>query len=111
MNSKVKEALKVLGFRNIEVLPKLKEIRKSFLKLSLLYHPDRNNSSEEANAKFQVILEAYEVAGKAVEETTHEGDDSDEELARKIFKQFSFASVKENICSFTIITEKSLYSS
>ena len=35
------------------------EIKKAYRKLSLLYHPDRNNS-EEANVKMLAINEAYE---------------------------------------------------
>ena len=36
------------------------EIKKAYRSLSLKYHPDRNNNSEEATAKFQKINEAYE---------------------------------------------------
>ena len=85
-------------------------IRKSFLRLSLLHHPDKNKNSPEAKARFQNILDAYEIAGKAVQDTIYDDDDVDDVLARKMFKQFSFSSVKENLCSFTIITEKPLHS-
>ena len=36
------------------------EIKKAFRTLSLEYHPDRNNNSEESTQKFQEINEAYE---------------------------------------------------
>ena len=39
------------------------EIKKSYRKLSLKYHPDRNNGQPEMVAKFQQINEAYEVLG------------------------------------------------
>lgn len=39
------------------------EIKKSFRKLSMKWHPDRNNGSKEAEAKFKEVAEAYEVLG------------------------------------------------
>ena len=39
----------------------IEEIKKSYRRLSLLYHPDRNKNSPEATIKFQKISEAYEV--------------------------------------------------
>jgi DnaJ-class molecular chaperone len=39
------------------------EIKKSYRKLSLKYHPDRNNGQPDMVAKFQEINEAYEVLG------------------------------------------------
>ena len=41
------------------------EIKKSYRKLSLKYHPDRNGGNPEMVAKFQKINEAYEVLGDA----------------------------------------------
>lgn len=37
------------------------EIKKSYRKLSMLYHPDKNGNSQESTEKFQKINEAYEV--------------------------------------------------
>lgn len=37
------------------------EIKKSFRKLAMQYHPDRNPNNKEAEAKFKEINEAYEV--------------------------------------------------
>ena len=39
------------------------EIKKSYRKLSLLYHPDKNQGNTEAEAKFKQINEAYQVIG------------------------------------------------
>jgi DnaJ family protein B protein 4 len=39
------------------------EIKKAYRKLSLQYHPDRNNNSPESTAKFQSISAAYDVIG------------------------------------------------
>lgn len=37
------------------------EIRKSYKKLALKYHPDRNKGSQEAEARFKEVTEAYSV--------------------------------------------------
>lgn len=39
------------------------EIKSAFRKLSVKWHPDRNQGSKEAEAKFKEIAEAYEVLG------------------------------------------------
>jgi DnaJ-class molecular chaperone len=39
------------------------DIKKAYRKLSLQYHPDRNNNSPESTAKFQSISAAYDVIG------------------------------------------------
>lgn len=39
------------------------DIKKAFRKLSVKWHPDRNQGSKEAEAKFKEIAEAYEVLG------------------------------------------------
>ena len=109
LSSEVREALDTLVFENLVNLPKLKEIRKKYLKLSSIHHPDKNGGSIEAKQNFQRILSAYEIAGKACEDVVYDDDDEEDKLARKIFKQFCFTSVKENMNSFTIKTEKKLF--
>ncbi len=37
------------------------QIKKAYRKLAMKYHPDRNNGSEEAEARFKELSEAYEV--------------------------------------------------
>jgi DnaJ-class molecular chaperone len=39
------------------------EIKKSYRKLSMMYHPDRNKNNPDATAKMQKIAEAYETLG------------------------------------------------
>ena len=41
----------------------LDDIKKSYRKLSMLYHPDKNKNNPESTAKFQKISEAYETLG------------------------------------------------
>jgi DnaJ-class molecular chaperone len=41
------------------------EIKKSYRRLSLLHHPDRNGNSTDSVAKFQKINDAYETLGDA----------------------------------------------
>lgn len=41
------------------------EIKKSYRRLSMMYHPDKNKNNPDATAKFQKISEAYEVLGDA----------------------------------------------
>ena len=49
-------------YKILELQPSASEdaIKKSYRKLSLKHHPDRNNNSEESKKKFQEINEAYE---------------------------------------------------
>src|SRR5262245_23464887 len=37
------------------------DIKKSYRKLAMTYHPDRNNGSKEAEERFKEITEAYDV--------------------------------------------------
>jgi DnaJ-class molecular chaperone len=41
------------------------DIKKSYRKLSMLHHPDKNGNSQESKEKIQKINEAYEVLGDA----------------------------------------------
>ena len=111
MDLEVVKALRVLGFEDLSVIPKVKEITRRYRKLAFLNHPDRHPDDPAATAKFQEILNAYHVAGKAAEDIPDDTADNDELVARKMFKQFQMKSVKENSTSITILTEKCLYSS
>ena len=109
MDPLVIDALKVLGFEELDVLPKVRDIIRKYRKLAFLNHPDRNNGCPEAKARFQDILNAYNVAGDAAEAVPVDPGDKDDHIARKLFKQFQVKSVKQNSSSVTIHTEKSLY--
>ena len=62
MEPKIKNALKVLGFVDLAVIPQMKEIRRRWLKLSLVHHPDKPTVDKLA---FQELLAAYESASDA----------------------------------------------
>jgi DnaJ-class molecular chaperone len=54
------------SFYNILEVPEtasIDEIKKSYRKLSMMYHPDKNKNNPDATAKFQKISEAYETLG------------------------------------------------
>lgn len=54
------------NFYNILDVPEnasIDEIKKSYRKLSMLYHPDKNKNNPDATARFQTISEAYETLG------------------------------------------------
>ncbi len=57
MNDNLYEILEVSETATID------EIKKSYRKLSMMYHPDKNKNNPEATAKFQKISEAYETLG------------------------------------------------
>ena len=103
MDPQIKEALKVLGFEDPKEMPKMKEIAKKFRILCLLKHPDKPGGTKEA---FQELLSAYDIAGDAANKLKKDENDLEDNIARKIFEQFKFMSIKENMQTFTIIIEK-----
>ena len=48
------------------------EIKKAYRKLSLQFHPDRNNNSPESTAKYQEINGAYDVLGSEQDRATYD---------------------------------------
>ena len=48
---------------DVEKTSTAEEIKKAYRKLSLKYHPDRNQGNAESTKKFQEISAAYEVLG------------------------------------------------
>ena len=55
-----KDYYKILG---VDKNASQDDIKKAFRKLSVKWHPDRNNGSKEAEAKFKEVAEAYGVLG------------------------------------------------
>ena len=58
--SERKDYYKILG---VDKNATQDDIKKAFRKLSIKYHPDRNQGSKEAENKFKEVAEAYEVLG------------------------------------------------
>ena len=110
MDPHLKAALDTLGFQDIDHVPKLKLIVINFKRLCLKLHPDKNGGTKEANILFQNLMKAYELAGKVAESNACDDSDDEDLIARKMFRQFYFTAVQENLSSFTIKTEKTLNS-
>ena len=88
MDSKVVNALKVLGFDDLTTIPKVKDIVHRYRKLAIIKHPDKNGGTPESISDFQVLLNAYDVAGKAAEKVPVDPEDNADHVARKLFQQF-----------------------
>ena len=102
MDSTIEQALKTMGFQDITVIPKMKEIRKKWLLLSLITHPDKNGS----NQAFQDLLEAYEILCEEAKKTSFDENDIEENVTRKMYNQFRVSCMKENLQTFTLTIEK-----
>ena len=48
------------------------EIKKSFRRLAMQYHPDRNPGNKEAEIKFKEINEAYEILSDDEKRATYD---------------------------------------
>ena len=57
MNTNFYEILEIPETANLD------EIKKSYRRLSMMYHPDKNKNNPDTTAKFQQISEAYETLG------------------------------------------------
>ena len=58
---KIKDYYKILG---VNRTASTEEIRKQYMKLVRIYHPDLNPNNKEYLEKFKEITEAYNVLGK-----------------------------------------------
>ena len=48
------------------------DIKKSYRKLAMQFHPDRNNGSKEAEERFKEITEAYDILGNREKRATYD---------------------------------------
>ena len=68
-----KDYYKILGVKKDATQD---DIKKAFRKLSVKWHPDRNQGSKEAEAKFKEIAEAYEVLSDASKRSAYDNPQS-----------------------------------
>jgi curved DNA-binding protein CbpA len=61
----------ILGIKKTATLA---EIKQSFRRLALRYHPDKNKNSEESKKKFMQIVEAYEVLSDEISRKTYDNN-------------------------------------
>ena len=101
MNSEMNIHLETLGLESGKV-PKMKEVRKQFLKLANIRHPDKPNGTDEL---MKELLNAYQKVGKFLEEMKPEDMNDEEEMsAREQFKQFNFSNINKNSVSMAIFS-------
>ena len=106
MSLSLKKAFATLGIKyTSDQMPKMKFVQKRFYQLSLLHHPDRPGGD---NITQQKIAEAFQFIGDYIVQNYYDQDDSEEEAARHVFKNFDFKNIKENIFSFTIKIDNNL---
>ena len=109
MDTTILAALITLGFSSTtKKAPKLKTITKYYYDLAKQLHPDRPGGGDAE--KFKDITLAYRIVGEYIEKSkvNHDDEDIEEMVARKVFKEFAFGNVKENLYSFTIHLENEL---
>ena len=69
MNLKMKDYYKIL---EVSVTATLEDIKKSYRRLALKYHPDRNHGDKISESKFKEVAEAYEILSDAEERTKYD---------------------------------------
>ena len=99
MTDEIRKLLVILGFdKDIKSIPLMKEVRRNFLKLAILKHPDKPGG---VNADFQQLKDAYDKIGKVIQETKQDDlEDTEETVARKLFRETNFEKI--NLYSVTI---------
>ena len=103
MNKEIENLLVILGFpRGEPRVPKMKEVRKQFLKLAMIKHPDKPTGNDK---DMKLLLDAYHRVGKFIEDmVTDDVNDEEEQTARDHFKQFNFSNVNKNSITMMIFS-------
>ena len=83
--------LGVLGFTELNVNPRMKDVVKMFRKMALKKHPDKPGGSTE---DFQILQEAFIRIGSFLQAQQDKSDsiaaedDYEEDIAKKLFKEY-----------------------
>ena len=83
--------LGVLGFDELNVYPRMKDVVKMFRKMALKKHPDKPGGSTE---DFQILQEAFIRIGSFLQAQQEKSDsitaedDYEEDIAKKLFKEY-----------------------
>ena len=75
------------------------EIKKSYKRLALLYHPDKNRGNEESSEKFKKIAEAYGVLGTKDKREQYDMMGTYEDIVEDPFSVFN-SIFKQHVDSF-----------
>ena len=106
MSLSLKKAFDTLGIKyTSDQMPKMKFVQKRFYQLSMIHHPDRPGGDNDIQQK---LTEAFQFIGDYILQNYFDQDDSEEEAARNVFKNFDFKNIKENLFSFTIKIDNNL---
>ena len=100
LNRETMKNLRILGFPE-DTLPKMKELRKRYLELSLIRHSDKGGTDED----FQELLHAYNSIGKIIEKSKNlDNEDHEEDEARKKFKESNFEKINKTSVTIKILS-------
>ena len=87
----IQAGLGVLGFSELNVYPRMKDVVKMFRKMALKKHPDKPGGSTE---DFQILQEAFIRIGSFLQAQQDKSDsipvedDYEEDIAKKLFKEY-----------------------
>ena len=101
MNAEIKFHLRVLEFPE-DKLPKMKELRKRYIRLSLLRHPDKKDTGTDA--AFKELLEAYKFIGNLIDKESCDETDRDEQNARTEYRKNNFEKINKTSVTIKIMT-------
>ena len=99
-----------LGFNVLEEgLPKLKELRRSYHKLSKEKHPDKHSGADETTRRayeeeFQELLNSYNNAANYIIENDKEEKDDEENLVREEFIKVNMVKINATSVVFYVPT-------
>jgi DnaJ-class molecular chaperone len=83
------------------------EIKQSFRRLALRYHPDKNKNSEESKKKFMQIVEAYEVLSDEISRKTYDNTSYYKLYGNAYRRQWTPSADFDHIYSYEEIRRKS----